>query len=512
MGISRRSFLSMAGLGAAGAVLAGCTTTSRPTAVSTTTTGPPTTTAPPSTSTAPRPMDYQALARSLSGSLVLPGDSGYDAAKLSYNPLYDARKPAAVALCGSESDVQHCVTAAVQSRTAFAARSGGHSYAGYSTPDGALVIDVGKLSSVQVNADGTATVGAGTRLIDVYSGLAGSGRALPAGSCPSVGVAGLTLGGGVGVLARKYGLTCDNLTGASVVTADGTVHRVDAGTDPDLFWALRGGGGGNFGVVTSFTFKTAPAPQLTVFSLSFPSGSAAAVFGGWQDWIAGAPDELWSTTTISGTSSPSITVGGCYVGSTAGLDPLLDSLVAKTGSRPTHRSVAAKSCLDAMRYFAGCSSRSVTACHLTSDGGTLGRESFQASSRVLDGPVSDPAKLVDACAGHSGLALIIDSLGGAVGQLAPTATAFPHRTALATAQIYFDSSASAQAATAKEVGEVRDGLADVIGTGGYVNYIDPAMPDWATAYYGDNLPKLQQVAKTYDPSGAFTFAQSITKA
>ena len=314
MGISRRLFLA-GGL----AALAGCSTS--------TGAARPVPTAPFPTAATARPVDLAALAGKLAGQLVTPDSSAYPVRRRSYNPLFDDRRPAAIALCARTEDVQACVSAAAGSTTPLAARSGGHSYAGYSTPDDALVVDVSGMSGVRVNADGTAVVGAGTRLIDVYAGLAAAGRALPAGSCPSVGVAGLTLGGGIGVLGRKYGLTCDRLVGATIVTADGQARQVSAAVEPDLFWAMRGGGGGNFGIVTSFTFDTVPAPDLTTFQLGFPAGSVADAYGAWQPFLLAAPDELWTNLNITGGSPSTCTIAGCYVGSAGPVNTMLDTLV-----------------------------------------------------------------------------------------------------------------------------------------------------------------------------------------
>jgi FAD/FMN-containing dehydrogenase len=217
------------------------------------------------------------LKQKLSGALLLPEDAGYADAKVGFNPLFDQQKPAAVAKCSSADQVRDCVLAAA-GRVPIAGRSGGHSYAGYSTPTGGLVIDVAPMSQIQIKDERTVVIGAGAKLKDVYEVLAQSRRCLPAGTCPTVGIAGLTLGGGVGVLTRKYGLTCDHLLSAEVVAADGRILTASAESEPDLYWALRGGGGGNFGIVTSFTFSTDPAPNLVVFSLKFPTGSAATVF------------------------------------------------------------------------------------------------------------------------------------------------------------------------------------------------------------------------------------------
>src|SRR5690606_9756418 len=156
------------------------------------------------------------------------------------------------AFCKTPQDVRECIDFARLSKTPIHMRSGGHSYAGWSTGPG-LVIDVSRMNQVRVDAGSTiATIGAGAKLIDVYDGLAAQGRTLPGGSCPTVGIAGLTLGGGISMLGRAYGMTCDNLLEAEIVTANGKILTCDAKRHPDLFWACRGGGGGNFGIATSF--------------------------------------------------------------------------------------------------------------------------------------------------------------------------------------------------------------------------------------------------------------------
>jgi FAD/FMN-containing dehydrogenase len=492
--LSRRTFLAAA----TAALTAACTGTSgtpRPT---------PTSTQPPATTPRPVPPDWAALRTRLPGGLQLPGDPGYDAARRVYNPLFDTRRPAAVARCTRPEDVQACVDLAANARIPLAARSGGHSYAGYSNADGALVVDLNPMSTVRVSPDGTAVVGAGTRLADLYAGMAAAGRCLPAGSCPSVGVAGLTLGGGIGVLNRKFGLTCDRLVSARIVTADGELRTVSAEQEPELFWALRGGGGGNFGVVTEFTFATVPAPELTVFSLSYAAGAAAEVLGAWQDWVTGTPDELWSTCVLSSGTPPGVRISGCFVGGETACRRQLDRLAPN----PTSRTVSTMSYLDTMRYFAGCSQRDLAQCHPEAEGGELGRVSFVASSRIL-ARAADPVAMVALVDGLSGVSVLLDSLGGAVSAKAPADTAFPHRRALASAQIYARTDAGRRAA-ARDVTHVRDGLGELAGSHGYVNYIDPGMPDWADAYYGANLPRLRRVAATYDPDGVFAFPQSIT--
>jgi FAD/FMN-containing dehydrogenase len=485
--IDRRGFIGVAALGA---VVAACSPAPGDAPPTSSATPPPP--PPPSTTEAPVPPDWNALRAQLPGGLDLPGDSGYPIAARSYNPLFDNHQPAAIAHCTSVADVQRCVDVARKARMPVAARSGGHSYAGYSTPDKGLVLDLRPMATVQVTGD-TAQIGAGARLMEVYGTLADAGRALPAGSCPTVGISGLTLGGGIGVTARKYGLTCDKLVSAQVVTADGEQQTV---TDGDLLWALKGGGGGNFGVVTSFSFATEPAPGMTVFSLKYPAGATVDVVGAWQEWLTGQPDEMWSNCVVSAGSPPTVRIGGALVGDEATCKDLLRTLPRASSVLTT-----GKGYLDAMRHFGGCTQRSVAQCKPESEGGQLGRESFTASSRII-GTAVDPAALVNLLDGRARLDVLIDGLGGAVARTRPGDTAFPHRTALASAQIY--SSGGAQ-----DVVEVRDGLGQLAGPHGYVNYIDPTMPDWATAYYGDNLPRLRKVAATYDPDKVFAFAQAL---
>ncbi|MFD9704458.1 FAD-binding oxidoreductase [Lentzea sp. NPDC059081] len=477
--MDRRGFLKVAGLAGAGAALAACTTTPPP---------GPAPSAPPSSSTVPSgPPDWTALRSRLSGQLLLPG--GDDFAYQGFNPVWDSRKPAAIARVSSPADVQACVEAA-RLRAPIAARSGGHSYAGYSTPENGLQIDLRDLAAIEVLPGDQVRIGAGAALGEVSRVLAASGRCLPTGTCPSVGVAGLTLGGGIGVLARKHGLTCDHLVSAKVVTADGRLVTASADEEPDLFWALRGGGGGNFGIVTEFVFSTVPAPEVTVFSLEYAAGATADVLGAWQTWIAQAPNELWANVNIRGGAQPTCRVGGCFIGSVSGLASLLSGLPA-----PADRFLQPQGYSGAVKYFAGTG---------------VEHESFVASSRIVREPIGDPARAVALMKGRSDESyLIFDGLGGAVADVKPDATAFPHRTALASAQIYFKTPPEGATETARAVAEVRDGLGALVGDTGYVNYIDPQMPKWAEAYYGGNLARLREVAAKYDPDKVFAFAQSV---
>jgi FAD/FMN-containing dehydrogenase len=241
--------------------------------------------------------DWGALQRTIDGDVVLPGAPDYESVRQPVMARFEHLRPAAVVRCVTPVDVAATLAVAGALGLGTAIRSGGHSVAGRSATDG-VVLDVTPMGSVAVAGE-VATVGAGVRLGDLYDALATHGLTIPAGCGPSVGIAGLTLGGGLGILGRKHGLTCDHLLGAQVVLADGRVVDCDEHHDGELFWALRGAGGGHFGVVTSLVFRTLAAPAPTVFQLTWPPAAAAAVVQAWQAWAPEGPDELDATLRLT---------------------------------------------------------------------------------------------------------------------------------------------------------------------------------------------------------------------
>ena len=233
----------------------------------------------------------ESLRSSLGGSLVAEGDAGYDEARVVYNAMID-RRPAAVARCQSTDDVAAVVRAAADSGTDLAIRGGGHSVPGFGTADGALVADLGDLTSVDVDpASSTAEVGGGATWAMFNEAAGRHGLATTGGIVSTTGVGGLTLGGGIGYLARGYGLSCDNLLSAEVVLADGRVVTASAEEEPDLFWALRGGGG-NFGVVTKFRFQLHPVAEIYGGPVFFELSDGPAILEYFDAYIRTAPREF----------------------------------------------------------------------------------------------------------------------------------------------------------------------------------------------------------------------------
>jgi FAD/FMN-containing dehydrogenase len=470
-----------------------------------------------SSSAAPKPptaADWRQLAQHVDGTLARPGSSSYDTVRLTQNPRYDGARPLAVLSVADARDVATGFAFAQDHALKVAIRSGGHSYPGWSAGDGALVIDVRPLH--QVSLDGTdATIGAGASLVQVYDALGTHGRGIPGGSCPTVGIAGLTQGGGVGVLTRAYGLTCDSVTGMQVVLADGRVVTASADEEPELFWALRGGGGGHLGVVTSFRFRTFAAPTITRAYLAWPFSAADHVVPAFLHDVPKADSRLWATLKLLGgqthPSGPALFASVTWTGSASSMDAALKPFLSQVPT-PTTDSRSTASYLATMLTYAGCSSIPVSACH-TGPGGSLDREAFAATSHVVTAPAYDDA-LVDRvqAAQGSGLkeaGISIDALGGVVDHVGGSDTAWGHRGALATVQYTATYDSGPATAATSYVRGFRQAMSGTWGTGAYVNYADSSIKDYQQAYFGSNAERLAQARATYDPDGFFTQPQDF---
>jgi FAD/FMN-containing dehydrogenase len=257
------------------------------------------------TASALRDEDVLSLQRSLDGELIRPGDAEYEAVRKVWNGMID-RHPALVARCANTQDVVACVNFACDKGLTLAVRGGGHNVAGHATCDGGLVIDLGPLNHVEVDPQRRrARAGGGATWGEVDAATQAYGLAVPGGVFTGTGIAGLTLGGGYGYLRNKFGLSCDNLVGAEVVLASGEVVRASAEENPDLLWGLRGGGG-NFGVVTTFEYQLHPVGPEVMFAFVFHDGSGDAMRRAvqfYRDFSAEAPDEV-STIMACGVIPP----------------------------------------------------------------------------------------------------------------------------------------------------------------------------------------------------------------
>ncbi|MFD7458871.1 MULTISPECIES: FAD-binding oxidoreductase [unclassified Streptomyces] len=463
-----------------------------------------------------------ALARDLDGTLIRPGDADWSTAHRLYNTRFDALKPAGVAYVAHADDIATALAYARAHEMRVAIRNGGHSYAGWSSGDGRLIIDVSELSRVRASG-GSAVVGAGAKLIDVYRALAAKGTTIPAGSCPTVGVSGLVLGGGHGVVSRAYGLTCDSLTRATLVTADGKRITADADHHKDLFWALRGAGNGNFGVVTELHFRTHPAPQAVTGYLTWPWAKAAAVVKAWQEWGPDQPDEIWSSLHLakSAGGNPTVSVAAFSLGTYGELQNAVDRLADRVGASASSVSLRRRSYEEAMEIYAGCASFTSDAqCHLPGDvpgrdpQGALGRETYTARSDFFDRSISASGiqtllSQIGSVRGGAG-SIALTALGGAVNRVSPTATAFVHRRSRMLAQYLVSWRAGTSGTDAQAwLNTAHQAMRPHASGAAYQNYTDPTLKGWRKAYYGDAAPRLTKLKRTYDPGRLFTYPQAL---
>jgi len=448
----------------------------------------------PAPTRTPTPADWHALAEHLVGKLLRPGDAGYQTAHQLFDPVFDGVLPAAVIQCAVPADVSVGLTFAERFDLEVVGKSGGHSYVGASTTQGGIVLDVGPMATVTFESDDIVRIGAGADLGKVYSALGDRGRLVPAGSCPSVGIAGLALGGGLGLANRVHGLTCDVLEQVEVVTADGKVRTATSSVEPNLFWACRGGGGGTLGIVTAFWLRTVPAPLVGFLRAQWPWSHAAAVTAGWQRFMQAASDEVWSSLRLI--ANPDGTQNAAVFGIDASNDPEdpLRRLISEVGVEPDEQS--------------------------SSKGHRIGpdppgqRTVFFAGSDILGEPLpSDGISAVLAAMDRKAHATRLaataafDSLGGAISRLPVDATAFPWRKSFASIQWYAERGGATPTAAREWIAAGHRAVARW-SVGGYVNYLETARPDGAF-YFGPNLARLRAVKREYDPKGVFKLPYSL---
>ena len=461
---------------------------------------------------------WAALEAAISGEVIVPGSPDYGRAYRALNARFDNVRPEAVIRCGSPEDVAEAIRFARRQGLAVATRGGAHCFGGRSSTDG-LLVDVTPMHSVEISGDAV-TVGGGARLGEVYGSLLEQALTIPAGSCPSVGIAGLALGGGLGIIGRKYGLTSDHLVSVQIVVADGRVLQCDDHHDDDLFWALRGGGPGSFGVVTALTFRTIPAPAATNLQLTWPFSEAAAVIDAWQSWAPLAPEELAASLVIGDSAQvdepPSVEVFGVMLGTESDTAELVGELVDRTPSAPASASHQHMSFGETMRYWGERAARD------RAEGDPPGWElrGYRfIKSEFFTRPLSTASIETlletfrkDRVHGQS-RELDFSPWGGGYNRVSGDATAFVHRDELlwlkhATEVVPGASTAEKEAAH----DWVTRSWATVHhwGTGRvFPNFPDPDLQDWAQAYYGTNLDRLVSVKARYDPGNLFRFHQSL---
>ncbi len=424
-----------------------------------------------------------------------PGDAEYKAARQVFNATI-ATQPQMIARCASEEGVQQAMKLAMEKNWPVAVKSGGHSFEGFCLNDDGLVIDVSPMRELHLDEKAQIlTAGAGCRLGDVNRYLLAKGRFLPAGSCETVGLAGLTLGGGYGMFARKWGLTCDHLR--SVRMVDGTGKLRDSSDEPDLLWACKGGGNGNFGVVTRMKFQTREAPRgfsswkFRMYKLDVRR--ATSLLETWFAATAGLPHDAFSAWVMNGSQ---VTILVTTVGSRDQKD--LAAVCKKLGALSNRTTTAGPTAITkALTWYYG--DPTPTFFKNCSAGYYKGMEDLRAALPAIFGQVLS----------LPGLIFQVNTLGGAIGE--GENGAYPHRefSYLGEQQAFWDKPSQA-ASRIEAAANIREALAAAGIHRHYANYPDLAFKEWPEAYYGkENYARLQKLKAEYDPENRVRHAQSV---
>ncbi len=453
--------------------------------------------------------ELASLRNSLVGEVLTPNDIRYNEVRRVWNGMID-RHPGLIAQCASADDVQQVIRFARERGLLVSVRGGGHNIAGNSLHDGALLIDLSPMNSVQVDPEArTATVGPGATLGDLDGATQAHGLATPLGINSTTGVAGLTLGGGFGWLSRSLGLTIDNLIGAEVVTAAGDRVWCDADTEPDLFWATRGGGG-NFGVVTSFKFALhAVGPEVMSGPVVFDGERAAEILRGYRDACANCPEALsvWAVLRAAPPmpflpeevhGQPVVLLPGMYQG------PMEEADAAFASFRALAEPVG-----DAFGPHPYAAFQQAFDPLLTPGARNYWKShNFKGLSDDLIDTIADFAGRLPSK--HS--EIFLAQMGGATNRVATDATAYPHRDAEFVLNVHTrwlnPADDDACMAWAREF---YDATLPYSTGGVYVNFISEG-EDRVHNAYGPNYARLAAVKAYYDPTNFFRLNQNITPA
>jgi FAD/FMN-containing dehydrogenase len=454
----------------------------------------------------------------LTGRILYPGDPGWDEARKGFALWadYDANVPRVIVFCQNTQDVANAVRWARENKVPLRPRCGRHSYEAYSSliKDG-IIIDVSPMNSVQASRDNPlAQVGAGLQMEDLFEALGELGLTIPGATGPTVGLAGLVLGSGFGVTSRKWGLTCDNLVDIELVTADGEIVHANAQENSDLFWACRGGGGGNFGIATTFTFTVHKVANVAVYNITWSWDQFDAVVRRWQAWAPEVDEGLSSALALLATRD--INMYGQFTAEDQEL-PRIYSLLAPmlTKTPPLSLSVQIMPHLQGTRVIMELDPRNPQANLIPHSDDQI----FKSTSSFAYKPF--PPKAIQtlrtyleetpalSCSPSQPSMVQLLGGGGYPSRIPPDATAVFARQAKFVVQ--YDAYWTAPEDGAKTVAWIeafRNAMAPYT-SGAYVNYVDASIQDWQRAYYGTNLERLVEVKRKYDPENVFNFAQSI---
>jgi FAD/FMN-containing dehydrogenase len=451
-----------------------------------------------------------ALQADVRGKVLDPSMSGYDEARTVWNAMID-RRPAVIVRCAGASDVMQAVRFAAANQLLVAVRGGGHNIAGNAVCDGGLVIDLSQMKSVRVDPVAQrAWVEPGATLADLDRETQAFGLAVPTGINSTTGIAGLTLGGGFGWITRKFGLTIDNLLSADVITADGVLRRASAAENPDLFWALRGGGG-NFGVVTAFEFQLHKlGPQVLAGLVVHPFDDAQALLKQYRQIVASVPDEL--TCWVVMRKAPPLpflptewhgrevlVLAMCYAGDLAQGEKATAEL--RRLGKPIADVVAPAPFAAWQQAFDPLLAP--------------GARNYWKSHDFIDLSDGAIATLLEAVGQLPGpeCEVFIGHVGGAAGRVAVDATAFPQRATHFVMNVHARwQEASMDEACIDWARKLFDAAAPHAAGTAYINFMPADEANRVEAAYGPNYRRLAETKRRYDPSNLFRMNQNVPPA
>jgi FAD/FMN-containing dehydrogenase len=439
------------------------------------------------------------------GRLRLPGDRGFDEGSRPFNERFRDVRPAAVLSAAGPADVSRAIGWSRENGVPIVARGGGHSYAGNSVNRG-LVLDLRDIDGVHVDpSTALVTVGGGAQMRKIYAALREHDLIFPLGNSDDVGIGGLVLGGGVSVVSRAMGLTCDALVSTDVVLADGSTVTCSETKHTDLFWACRGGGGGNFGVNTSFTFQARPVPVTSTCLVLWDWRYAIDTLILMQEVMRRAPNGFAARIGVSRAAGEEgvVSVIGQHLGPAAELRemlaPVLDAVPA------SRVEIADRTFWEAADYL-----------HHNTAGGAFAVRTRCTPEPLVEGGLRTMVTAVDKWPGSAnpdGAGVALFTWGGAINDVPVTETAFPHRDVLFLVSMDTswqpDESPDVVWSNLDWLTALHQDMGSFATDASYVNFPDPDLDDWRTAYHGPNAARLAEVKRRYDPDRVFSFSQAI---
>lgn len=433
--------------------------------------------------------------RGLTGKVITPSDKEYDILRLEYN--LDINKfPLAIVYCYDHIDVSNAIKWSRRNCIELRIRTRGHNYEGYSTDTDVLVIDISCMSKIDIDTENDiAVIQAGSMLGSIYSKLADQGYGFNGGTCPTVGISGLVLGGGIGLSCRNFGLVTDNLLEIQIVNENGILITANDHSNSEFFWACRGAGGGNFGVAISYTFKVHKVNKITVIQLRWNEVSREDFFNLWQCFLKTANKKI---SCFAGFNKEGIYLNGFFYGSKSEAEKVLRKFLLLPG-------LLENSSIEYVPFI--CAVRAIASFY-----GPPNR--FKATGRFVYKTLSEKnikklVEYVDNSPGEDNCFIRLYSLGGEIKELASNYSAYYYRNAQYIIGITADWEKDDDAELYKNwVAEVLK-YVKTLTDGSYVNFPYANLKDYGNEYYGKNYPHLKEVKKIYDPDDIFNFQQSI---